>query len=351
MIWQATKDSRIKKRGNVYWARFKKRRQLVEQSLETKSFDIAKRMVENIEQDILLGVNWRREREYFETAWPDFLSDKAKGIKTKQARANTLKGYVGFGENYYLPNLTGVMLTDLEDAWEALVEKVRAEKPNMHTDNLRKYLMGFGTWAFKKGKIRTRLEFFDPDIVRKEQRQESGPGLAYSIEELAMQRKHAVRQGKRYLLFTLIAQYMGMRPSEITQLKKDRVDLDTDLIRLRKADTKTASSRDVPIHPRVRKRLIAQMKATEGLSDYLFPNRHDRSKAMDPTGFKKYWYAKDQVGRVYDYRHTFITHAIKQGLNPAAVAKMTGTSLKMIEKIYLHFSAKELGGEIEKLRL
>lgn len=351
MIWQSTRDSRIKRRGNIYWARFKKRGQTVEQSLETRSFDIAKRMVENIEQDVLLGVNWRRDKEYFETAWPDFLSDKAKGIKTKQARAKTLKEYVGFGERYYLPNFKDVMLSDLEDAWELLVDKIKKEKPNMHFDNLRKYLMGFGSWAHKKGKVRARLEFFDPDIKRKEERQKDSPGRAYTTEELAKQRRSAVRQGKRYLLFTLMCQYMGMRPSEITQLKKDRIDLNDDLIRLRKADTKNKAARDVPIHPRLRKRLIAQMEQTEGLSDFLFPNRNDRSRPMDPTGFKKYWYAQDEDGRIYDFRHTFITHAIKQGLNPSAVAMMTGTSLKMIEQRYLHFSAKDLNKEILKFHL
>lgn len=351
MNWASTKDSRIKKRGAVYWARFTKRGQTVEQSLETKSFEIAKKMVENIEQDVLLGVNWRREKEYFGTAWPDFLSDKSKGIKTRPARSNTLQGYISFGELYYLPNFKDVMLSDLEDAWEALVEKTRQEKPKMHLDNMRKYLMGFSSWAYRKGKIRTKLEFFDPDIKRKEERQQDGPGLAYSVEQLRKQREFAKKQSPRFYLFCLMAHFMGMRPSEITQLKKDRIDLGDNVIRLRKADTKNARARDVAIHTEVLKPLIAQMDANKGLSDYLFPNHSDKKRAMDPTGFKKYWYAQENPGRIYDFRHTFITHAICQGLNPAAVALMTGTSLKMIETRYLHFSAKDLNKEISKFHL
>lgn len=349
MMWQQTKDSRLKRRGKVYWARFTKNGQTVEKSLETKSFDIAKRLADNLEEDVLLGVNWRKSKEYFETAWPDFLSDKAKGIKTKKARPKTLKEYIGFGERFYLPNFKDVKLHDLEDAWEIFVDKMKIEKPGMQMDNPRKYIMGFGSWALRKGKIKTKLEFYDPDIERKEEQEDEGPGRAYSLEELAAQRAHAKEVGGRYYLFVCMGHYEGMRPWEITQLKKSRIKIDDNIIKLRRADTKTASARTIPIHPFVRPMLVEQMKASP--SEFLYPNQRDLGRPMDPNGFKKHWYELDVDGRLRDWRSSFITHAISQGVSPFMVAKMTGTSLKMIEKFYLKFSATDLNKEIEKFQL
>lgn len=354
-IWAPTKDSRIKKRGEVYWARFMKRGQHVQQSLETTSFAIAKAQVENIESDILLGVNWRKERELFETAWPEFLIDKVKGIKTRPARESTIKGYSWFGDNFFIPAFNDLRLSQIDEmAWDELVKKIQKEKPGMHFDNVRKYLSGFLSWAYRKGKIRVKPELYDPDRARKEQQDHDSPGLAYTIEQMKIMREIAKKQSPRFYLFMLMAQYMGMRPSEITQLKKDRVSWDEQVIRLRKADTKTKSAREVPIHGTVWSLLKSQCDATAG-SPFVFPNHNHTRTPMDPTGFKKYWNAilehPDINGRVYDFRHTFITHAIKQGMNPVAVGRMTGTSLQMIEKRYLHLTVKDLSENIERLIL
>lgn len=345
-VWESTRDNRIKKRGGVYWARFRRSGHTVVKSLKTSSFEIAKRAVENIERDMALGLSWRADTETFDTAWAEFLIDKLQGVKTKKARPNTHRGYVGFGELYYLPFFKDMRLTKIdEDTINDFVGFVRTQRPDMHFDNVRKYLMGFFSWALRKGKIRVKPFFADPDIERKEEREEAGPGQAYTLEQLKVMRELALEQGSRFYLFILMMQYMGMRPSEVTQLSKDRVDFASRVIRLRKADTKTATARVIPIHPEVALRLEAQVSLS-GSSPFVFPNKRDSQSPMDPTGFKNAWKAvkahPEISGRVYDMRHTFITNAVAQGMNPAVVAMMTGTSLKMIEKRYLHFSPQDL---------
>ncbi|RJP50484.1 MAG: site-specific integrase [Anaerolineaceae bacterium] len=354
--WVPTKDPRIKKRGEFYWARFQKRNVKVEESLGTRSFEIAKRAVEEIESNIILGVNWQKERELVETAWPEFLADKASGNKTKIAREKTLREYIGFGERWILPHLGGERLTDVTDeAWEKLVEKIRADRPDMLFFNLRKYLMGFLSWAKRKGKIREMPYLFDPDTKTRAAREEAGPGIAYTIEELAAIRK-AAEPYPDFYLFVCIAQYMGMRPGEINQLKLDRIDTESGIIALRKADTKTHGARLVPIHPLVMSALKARIqKSVEIGSPYLFPNRVDKERPMDRTGFKKTWYEVIQTsglnGRMYDFRHSFITHALTAKMNPVVVAEMTGTSLKVIQKHYLHLQPKDLITEVGMLSL
>lgn len=355
-VYQPTKDPRIKKRGDWYWARFQKRGVEVCESLHTQSFQIAVRLVEEIESCILLGVDWKKEQELFETAWPEFLIDKARGNKTKVAREKTLHEYTGFGERYFLPHFQNLRVTEInEEAWEKFVEDVRKSRPDMLFFNPRKYLMGFLSWAKRKGKIREMPQLFDPDAKAKAAREEAGPGRAFTLDELTSMRKAAAGMNGFYL-FMLMMQYMGMRPSEVTQLKLDRIDLDRWTISLRKADTKTHRARVIPVHPEVRHLLAARVEGMRSKSAYLFPNRSNPERPMDKTGFKKRWAEVAEKagldgGRIYDFRHTFITHAITAGVNPAAIAVMTGTSIAVIQKHYLHMRPEDLQAEIEKVRL
>lgn len=357
MIWGSTKDSRIKRRDGVYWARFMKKGRRVEVSLDTKNFDIAKRMVETLETRVLLGKSWKTERQLFKEAWVEFLIDKKNGDKVRPARDKTLFEYAAFGERYYLPFFGEMRLGDIgEDEWRAFVKHVQATHPDIQFFNIRKYFSGFMTWAKRHGKQPTPPYLFNPDAAKEKEREEYTPGKAYTRDELKRMRAAAKEHG-RFYLFMLIAQYMGMRPSEITQLKRDRVDLEHNVIDLRKADTKTNRGRRVPIHPKVRALLIERLLASAH-SEYLFPNFkvHARPNApMDRTGFKKVWaniLDKAKVeGRLYDFRHTFITHAIKSGMRPAVVAEITGTSLRIIEKYYLHLSPNDLNEAIRNFQL
>jgi len=354
--WAHTKDARIKKRNGVYWARFMKKGRPVAQSLETKSFELAKKLVEDIEAKILAGKSWKRDRQLFEDAWPEFLMDKQKGNKVRAGRAKTLHEYAAFGVRYYLPFFGKMRLSDIdEDTWMEFVDWVKANHGNIQFFNVRKYMSGFFTWAKRHGKLPTPPYLFNPDQRLEREREDYSPGKAYTKDELLRLRVAAISHG-RFYLFMLMAQYMGMRPGEINQLRKERINLEQNVIELKKVDTKTGIGRRVPIHPAVRSLLIEQMDAAK--SDYLFPNFrvHARPNApMDPQGFKRVW-AKILAdagceGRIYDFRHTFITHAIEGGMNPAVVAEITGTSLKIIQKHYLHLSPNDLNKAINGFQL
>jgi len=124
MKWTNTKDHRIKRRGDWYWARFQKKGILVEHSLGTKSFAIAKDLTDEIEKNINLGKEWRKSTEIFEDSWPLFLSDKAKGAKTEEARPSTLKEYERMGKAVYLKFFGGMTLSEVndEETWEEFLE-------------------------------------------------------------------------------------------------------------------------------------------------------------------------------------------------------------------------------------
>jgi len=351
--WTKTKDPRIKKRDGFYWARFSKRGKRVEQSLETKSFDIAKSYVEKIEAQILMGRSWKRERQLFSEAWLEFLIDKRQGNKVRPARERTMYEYTAFGDRFYLKFFGEMRLSDIDDhSWRDFVEWVRLNHGDIRFFNIKKYFQGFLTWAKRQEKILTPPYLFDPDGVKNKEREEFTPGKAYTREELKLLRDESEKHEKFHLVM-LMCQYMGMRPSEVTQLNKDRINLKLGIIALKRKDTKTNTSRDVPIHPVVLPLLKAEMAL--GSTGPLFPNRNDSTRPMDPTGFKKVWSAVREAtgieGRFYDFRHTFITFAIADGMNPVVVAMITGTSIRVIQKHYLHLSDKDLGQAIAKLKL
>lgn len=367
MTWAKTKDPRIKKRGQFYWARFGKKGYLVQESLGTRSFATAVRVCDDIEECLLRGVSWRKTKDLFETAWPDFLSDKAKGIKTKIARPKTLREYIGFGERVVLPHLGKYRVCDFdEEKWEWLVAEIRKEKPNILFFNPRKYLMGFLSWAKRKGKITEVPELYNPDkkpMGFDEDTDDEVIERLYSKDELRRLRDGLDKNGEEvfdfkgleaFRLWILMGQFMGMRSSEITQLHKNRINIQTRTIALRARDTKTGDPRTVPIHNTVLKPILAQIKASDK-SPYLFPNRWDKKRPMDQTGFKKPWNALREAtgieGRFHDFKHSFITHALNDGMNPVIVSRIVGTSLRVIEKVYLHLQPKDLVNGLNRLRL
>lgn len=342
--WAPTKDPRIKRRDGVYWARFMKRGRRVEVSLETRSFELAKRQVEDIEGKLLVGRSWKKERELFKDAWIQFLIDKKEGNRVRPARPRTLRDYAWFGEKYFIPYFGDLRLGDIDShTWEQFIAHVQGDSETGFF-NLRKHFSGFLTWAKRHEKILVPPYLKDPDAKENREKEEFTPGKAYTVAELKRLLKASKSHG-RFHLWMLMSVYMGMRPSEISQLARSRIDLEAGVINLKRLDTKTSRSRRVPIHPKVLLALSERMAVTRDI-EHLFPNRHDKTRPMDPQGFKKVWYAIAErakvEGRPYDFRHTFITHAIAQGLNPAAVGMITGTSLEMIEKVYLHLSNEDL---------
>jgi integrase len=76
---------------------------------------------------------------------------------------------------------------------------------------------------------------------------------------------------------------------------------------------------------------------------------------MDPGGFKKPWTALRKAcgieGRFHDFKHTFITIALRRGMNPVVVSEIVGTSIKVIQDVYLHLKPEDLYNDLQKLTL
>lgn len=136
----------------------------------------------------------------------------------------------------------------------------------------------------------------------------------------------------------LMALTMGMRRSEILHLTWDRVNLNRKAIHLRAEDTKIRRARDVPISAQVLERLLEIEERTE--AGPVFPSRLDIAEVTKDN--KTAWKAcRRRAGvrcRFHDLRHTFLTKAFKQNVNPALICDFAGLSMSVAERVYLHFS-------------
>lgn len=368
MAWKNTKDRRIKKNGDVYYARFSKKGVRIEQSLHTSSFQLAVELVDQIEQMLKDNKDYRElfskavqekdEVPLISELWTKFIEDKTAGRRSvKKVRANTLKGYEIFWSNYYEDFFGNKTLAELDaDLWDKYLDYVRetcSSGDRTKFLNHWKYFSAFCKWAVVTERMSKMPPIYNPDLNKKDT-EDDGVGINYTDEELREFREHS-KYHKQFHLCVLMAQYMGMRSSEITQLKKSRIDLKKWIIGLKAVDTKTKQARQVPIHPEVRAALKAQMDERMD-SPFLFPNAIDPERPMDTTGFKKPWNAiRSKLGisgRFHDFRHSYATRAFaNKDLNPVLVCKALGMSMKVAMDTYIHYDENQMSSITANFKL
>ncbi|CAK0739481.1 Site-specific integrase [Azospirillaceae bacterium] len=356
-MYAQTKDSRIKMLGSTYHARFSLKGVRVQQSLNTQSFKVAVDLVNEMQNLILLGKNWKNEKHLFADLWPDFLEAKAKGKqrgkKIRQVRERTLYDYTHMGEKWFLPYFGNERVDQIDgESWETYMHHVRTNSASRGIPKLLnhwKYLSGFMSWCVAMGYVKRMPDIYNPD----EKGDQDGAGKNYSDKELKDFRDGSKSYPEMYL-WILMAQFMGMRSGEITQLVKDRIDLKAGLIRLKRQDTKTNKPRSIPIHPSVYTALKKQIESSD--SPALFPNAIDAQRPMHVSGFKKPWtQLRSDIGvegRFHDFRHSYATRVFANpDLNPVVVCKALGMSMQVAMDVYIHFDESQLVKITEGLAL
>jgi integrase len=302
-------------------------------------------MVDKIQGDALLGID-RATSRLFADVWPKFLKDKEIGVYSKPASERTMREYVEFGQRFFVPLIgdKGIDRFTVDDFTD-YIETVKEKFPNVHRfENHYKYLSSFFSWADRKRLIPRKLRLFNPDQAIKSTEDSDGVGKVYADEEL-----HAILAAAgedAFGLWVRMGMFMGMRNSEITQMKKDRIDIKDSVIRLRKTDTKTRRARIIPIPKEVFLLLVAQMAATQS-SEWLFPNLADAERPMFRGGFDHRWRrlldGLGIKGRFHDLRHTYATKIFaRRDMVPVVICQVLGMTMRTAEKYYLHFDESQL---------
>lgn len=361
--WGKTRDSRVKIRNGWYYARFSLNKVRVEQcvwisidekgGLEkaiTKASEIETYIREKKDfKDLFLAIQTERKNSVLiGELFPEFMDYRKQGDKKnkrKPWRVSTASHYQLFWEYYFEPFYGQKLPSEIEGLWDKYIvfaQNKSDKKEKLVMFNHYKYFSSFCTYLLNIGKLGKRPKIWNPDP---EAEDDDGCGIVYPDETIKTMLQSA--EGS-FLLYVAMGSLMGMRSQEITALKKDRLFLANDIIKLKAADVKTGSKtkkgRTIPV-PSFVKQLLLNQVSKHPDSEFVFPNfRHKLGdRCMDRRGFSKPWddlrkAAGYHTGRFHDLRHTYATKALSNPmLNPALVCKALGMSMATAEKVYLHF--------------
>jgi integrase len=156
---------------------------------------------------------------------------------------------------------------------------------------------------------------------------------AFTLDEL---NAIGAELGKVYGPLVPFAAATGLRPAEWARLERRDVDRMRRIVHVRGTKT-TGSVREVPLTRRALEALdrVPAQLATR----LLFPSPSGASIDLDNFRRREWAPAVEASGvarpaRVYDLRSTFASNALAAGVTPFELAKIMGTSVRMIERHY-----------------
>jgi integrase len=306
MSWTKTRDPRLKRRGGeTLWLRFSKKKIRVEESLETTNWALAVDIANKVETAILSGEDYKKilnpsaeeikeellKSPLVKDLFPLHLLDITNGNpkkKIKKLRTSTVSEKSNYWDGYFEPFFGNLRLDEISgedglDLWEKYIEFARnksAKKENLKIFNHWKHFSAFLSWCEIMGHFKDgmkRPEIYNPDETTFQdqiENEEDGVGINFTDDQLKRFRegsanfvKDPTKSTKLYPefhLWIMMAQFMGMRSSEITQLHKTRIKISEGMIALRKSDTKTKEARTFAIHPEVIPLIKAQLARSGG---------------------------------------------------------------------------------------
>lgn len=312
----------------VIWVRFfRTGKGRLERSLKTEIVSEA-RIQRDIEIAKFLGTKARFQSKVFlvEDKFPEFI--ELKKIKAK----GTYEGMLAIWRLHLKDSFGGMLLDEVTNSeWLKYVAEKRSTSPGRKFFNDRKYLSMFLNWCHREGLIDKlpQLEDVDPEVRA---------GKIYSESEIKALLGKASPDLK---LQILMAVTMGMRSGEILSLEWSQIDWHKQTIYLPAEKTKIRKSRTFGISDLVFDDLKARHKVS--VSGWVFTSPDDQTKPAHVIwGNKTAWRTCRKnakvSGRFHDLRHTFLTHAFKQSVNPALICEYAGLSLIEAQKTYLHFT-------------
>ena len=315
--------------GMIYLWLSKKGKGRIQRSTGTDNLAQARKIADEIKYEFLGTRNPRLGRKLIKELFPEWLETK------RLKRPRTFRRYELSWENLK-PYIEDLGADDINDIfWSAsLIPAVRIKKPTYHFFNDRKCLRGFLLAMRDQAVIDIVPKLPNPDVS-------SEIGKVYPDKEITRLFEHAGPDLKFQMLMAL---EMFMRKGEILLLALDRINVEGRYIALRKEDTKTNKSRDVPISRAVWALIKPRLGHESG---YLFPSNTGEARPIDKDGNQTAWEGAKRrakvTGRFHDLRHTALSKALTAKSAPIAkICLVAGLSLETAERVYLHTTPEQL---------
>ena len=179
--------------------------------------------------------------------------------------------------------------------------------------------------------------------------------LQMPTAENVWQRRFSGKVERDRLLLALLA-YGGLRRAELLGLDIDDVNLDTMLLRVRRA--KGGRHRTIPIHPALMPLFDAYIaiRVPIGTERALFVGAHGRrlSATVLSTTFRRYAHAAGVTDRKrvtpHTLRHVFATELLAAGANLRQIQDLLGHRHLDSTQRYTRVTAHQLRGAVKRLR-
>lgn len=315
---------------DVFWLRYSRvGRGRLEESLKTNILSDAR-----IERDKRIAeflgtkIRWKGKALLVEDKFPEFIElKKVKSIGTQNS--------IRF-QWVHLKEFFGGMLIDevTNTAWLKYVAKKREKHPERKFFNDRKYLTMFLKWLNSEGLLDRVPKFDDVDP-------EVDAGAIYEDDEIETLFQCCTHQ--ELLDQMTMAYTMFMRHAEIYTLEWTQIDWSKKTVHLPAEKTKIRKSRTfVMSEPG---EVILRRRFKEKVSAWVFPHPVRPEECHGRYGTKSQW---DKLredtgieGRFHDWRHTALTKAFKESVNPALICNYAGLSLEEAYRTYLHFTPED----------
>lgn len=259
-------------------------------------------------------------------AWLDQKVIRAEATKLviKNQIENKIRPY--FGE--YDPERVDNVI------WKKYVTKVQQANSDASTFNTRKYLSEILRFASDQGIIRKRVHLEDFDDERE------AVGRIVTPSEIKTLLEKAIDQNVHDMI--LISSEMAMRWSEIRLLSWDRINFETDVIHLRKQDTKTRKARS-PVMTKAVREVLLKRKA-RSLGPFVFASPHNPKELISKSD-KNWQLTKEEACincRFHDLRHTALTRLFKASNRYAEICEYAGLSVREALKTYVKFTRDDM---------
>jgi len=321
----------FKRENGIWYVEFERN---VRRSLRTRSRDEAYRLFKKLQREYLRG-NLKRfvKEEKPEVSLTKFAREyldwceKARAESTYKKAEEVLKRFIHFTGNCLISSLSR---KELDKYVTFLLGKGYAKTTvNFHIRTLKAIFSKAVDWEYLEenpfaGYKTLRVQTKHPRFL-----------LPEDIEKV-----ESVIDDPDWLFIFRLFVYTGMRKGEVSRLKWEDVDLDREVILVKK--TKNYRSRIVPIHPK----LLPLLKERYGKGMKVCPRSYFRldkgiKKFLKKAGFPHL--------RLHDLRHTFASLLVMKGVDLKTVQELLGHTDYRTTEIYTHLSPHHLKEAVKKL--
>ncbi len=235
---------------------------------------------------------------------------------------------------FVIKHLGDRMIGDIDE--DFLTEWFRTEGHGIRKTlfDVAKHLSMLLSFAHRRGYIMRKPKVKNPDRKKK-------TGTTYTGEQV---RRLVTVADRRTMLQVVLAYECGMRPGEVRGLEWDMVEVvESGAIRITLPDWFVkANPRAIQVSPYAAELLSSHPR----VSRFVFPSPQDPGKPENRKYQNKRWRmirlkAGITHGRFMDLRHSFYTKTLLElGMPIQTVSEYGGTSIRTLQKVYLHGSAE-----------